>query len=97
VGKLMHRRNFIQLGAGAAAATVALAHPAIKPYDGYQAFLDSIGHKVHKLVLSTGRPMESVMIEGRLDSLNLVDYYRLVRIHLDGGAEHRWFEKVTYL
>lgn len=94
----MHRRNFIQLGVGAAAATALIdLVPVPKPYDGYQAFLDSIGHKVHKLVLSTGRPMESVMIEGRLDSLNLVDYYRLVRIHLDGGAEHRWFEKVTYL
>ena len=94
----MHRRNFIKLGVGAAAATALIDLVAVpKPYDGYQVFLDSIGHKVHKLVLSTGRPMESVMIEGRLDSLNLVDYYRLVRIHLDGGAEHRWFEKVTYL
>ncbi len=93
----MHRRNFIKLGVGSAAATVALAHLApIKPYDGYQAFLDSVGHKTHTLVLKTGKPMHHVVIEGELDSLDLTNFYRLVRVQLEGGAEHKWFEKVTY-
>jgi hypothetical protein len=94
----MHRRNFIKLGVVAAGATALIGFAAIPgPRDNYQAFLDSIGRKVHEITVREGKPLRHIVIEGRLDSLNLVDYYRLVRIHLDGGAEHRWFEKVTYL
>jgi len=94
----MHRRNFIKLGVGATAATALVGLvPVPKPYDGYQAFLDNIGHKIHELVLQTGKPMRHVVIECELDSLDLTNFYRLVRVYLEGQVEpHKWFELVTY-
>ena len=93
----MHRRNFIKLGVWATAATTALIGLVpIKSYDGYQAFLDRIGQKVHSLVLQTGKSMRHVVIEGELSSLDETNFYRLVRVNLEGGAEFKWFEKVTY-
>jgi hypothetical protein len=92
----MHRRNFLKLGVGSAAATALVALVPIKPYDPWQAFLDRIGNKVHGLVLREGRPMESVVIEPPFE-MNGKDYYRLVRVYLkDQVQPHKWFELVTY-
>jgi hypothetical protein len=94
----MHRRNFIKLGVGSAAATALIGLvPVPKPYDAYQEFLNSIGHKIHALVLQTGRPMHHVVIEGEHTSLDETNFYRLVRVYLEGQVQpHEWFEKVAY-
>lgn len=68
-----------------------------KPSDGYQAFLDSIGHKIHSIVLRQGKPMRHVVIEPELTSLDETNFYRLVRVYLEGQVEpHAWFERMTY-
>lgn len=94
----MRRRSFIQTITGAmACTTVAGLLPIPKPHDGYQAFLDGIGHKIHELVLQTGKPMRHVVIEGELTSLDETNFYRLVRVYLEDQTEpHAWFELVTY-
>lgn len=94
----MRRRSFIQTITGAmACTTVAGLLPIPKPQDGYQDFLDSVGHKIHSIVLREGKPMHHVVIERELDSLDLTNFYRLVRVHLEGQVEpHKWFELVTY-
>ena len=89
----MLRRNFIALSAGAA---VAVLVPLPKPRDEYQEFLDSVGQKVHKLVLREGRHMKSVVIEGEHTSLDETNFYRLVRVQLEDGSEHKWLEYVSY-
>jgi hypothetical protein len=94
----MRRRSFIQtiIGAMASATAVGLL-PIPKPYDGYQAFLDRIGHKIHSIVLCEGKPMRHVVIEPELTSLDETNYYRLVRVYFEGQSEpYKWFELVTY-
>lgn len=94
----MRRRSFIQTIIGATASTSFIGLAAIPaPGDNYQAFLDRIGQKVHEITVREGKPLRHIVIEGRLDSLNLVDYYRLVRLRLEGQVQpHEWFEKVAY-
>jgi hypothetical protein len=93
----MHRRNFIKLGVGSVASTALVGLVPIRPYDGYQAFLASVGHKIHSIVLREGKPMHHVVIEPELSSLDETNFYRLVRVQLEGQVEpHKWFELVTY-
>jgi hypothetical protein len=94
----MRRRSFIQTITGAmACTTVAGLLPIPKPQDGYQDFLNSVGHKIHSIVLRQGKPMRHVVIEPEPSSLDATNYYRLVRVYLEGQVEpHKWFELVTY-
>jgi hypothetical protein len=92
----MHRRNFLKLGVGSAAATALVALVPINPYDPWQAFLDRIGNKVHGIVIREGRRMESVVIEPPFE-MDGEHWYRCVKVHLEGQTEpHRWLELVTY-
>jgi hypothetical protein len=72
----MDRRNFIRAGVRTATATVlaGLLPVVFKPYDGYQVFLDSIGHKIHGIVLREGKPMRHIVIEPELSSLDATNY-----------------------
>ncbi len=91
----MHRRNFIKLGLGTVTATALVGLVPIRAYDGYQAFLDSIGGRIHRIVLRECRPMESVVIDP--PELDGERWYRPVRVYLEGQVEpHKWCELVTY-
>ena len=88
----MLRRNFIALAAGTAVAALV---PLPKPRDHYQEFLDSVGQKVHTLVLREGRGMQSVSIDAPFE-MDGSTYWRFVRVELE-GSRHAWFERATYL
>jgi hypothetical protein len=92
----MHRRNFLKLGVGSAVATALIGVLPVVPYDGYQAFLGSIGKRIHEIVLREGSPIKSVLIE-RAFEMDGEHYWRLVKVHLEGQDKpHAWFEPVTY-
>ena len=88
----MLRRNFIALAAGTAVAVLV----PLPKRDEYQEFLNEIGRKVHAIVQREGKHMKSVVIEGEHTSLDETNFYRLVRVQLEDGSEHKWLEYVSY-